>query len=80
MKDDRSALEALQGKISQATASDAAKRAATVERLRLEVAAGRYHPDPGDIARGIVGEALANTPTIVDEALTNAVAAGSPKK
>jgi hypothetical protein len=31
-----------------------------VERLRLEVAEGRYRPDPAEISRAIVGDALAS--------------------
>jgi flagellar biosynthesis anti-sigma factor FlgM len=56
---DRAELSGRAGKIAQALSADAERRAAEVERLRLEVASGRYHPDPGVIAKGIVNDALA---------------------
>ena len=61
---DHAELSGLAGKISGATGVDAAQRAANVERLRLEVAEGRYHPDPADVSRGIVNDALANAATV----------------
>jgi hypothetical protein len=57
---DRAELSGRAGKISHALSADAAERAATVERLRLEVAEGRYRPDPAEISRAIVGDALAS--------------------
>ena len=55
---DRAELSGLAGKISRATGEEAVERAANVERLRLEVSEGRYRPDPADISRGIVNDAL----------------------
>ena len=57
---DRAELSGRAGKISEALSQDAAVRAAMVERLRLEVATGRYHPDPADVSRTVVNEALAS--------------------
>jgi len=39
---------------------DAEQRAANTERLRLEVAQGSYRPDPADISRSVVKDALAS--------------------
>ena len=58
---DRAEVSGLAGKIAQATGVDAKARAEKVERLRLEIAQGRYHPDPAEISRGIVNEALTNS-------------------
>ena len=66
---DRAELSGRAGKIAQALGADAEKRAAEVERLRLEVLAGTYNPDPAAIAKGIVGDSLAQ-----------AASAGSGKK
>ena len=66
---DRAELSGRAGKIAHALSADAEKRAAEVERLRLEVLAGKYNPDPAEIAKGIVGDALAQ-----------AASAGSSKK
>ena len=60
---DRAELSSLAGKISGATGLDGEQRAANAERLRLEVAEGRYHPDPADTSRGIVNDALASAAT-----------------
>jgi anti-sigma28 factor (negative regulator of flagellin synthesis) len=57
---DRAEISGLAGRISEANTQDAIDRAANVERLRLEVAAGRYNPEPADIAKGIVEDALTN--------------------
>ena len=67
---DHAELSGLAGKISRAAGLEAEQRAANVERLRLEVAAGRYNPDPADISRGVVNDALANA----------AIAGGNQKK
>ena len=56
---DRAEISGRAGKIAQALNADDGKRAAEVERLRLEVASGKYNPDPAAIARGIVGDTLA---------------------
>jgi flagellar biosynthesis anti-sigma factor FlgM len=66
---DRAELSGRAGKIAQALGADAEKRAAEVERLRLEVASGKYNPDPAAIAKGIVSDGLAQ-----------AASAGSGKK
>jgi len=60
---DRAEVSGRAGKISEAITQDAASRAATVERLRLEVAEGRYNPDPAAVSRAIVGESLAQGAT-----------------
>jgi anti-sigma28 factor (negative regulator of flagellin synthesis) len=57
---DRAELSGRAGKISEALNQDATARAATVERLRLEVAAGRYHPDAAAVSHAVVNEALAS--------------------
>ena len=57
---DRAELSGLAGKIAHASAIDAKQRAETVERLRVEVAQGRYRPDAAEISKGIVNEALSN--------------------
>jgi flagellar biosynthesis anti-sigma factor FlgM len=57
---DRAEVSGRAGKISQTLNQDAADRAAKVDRLRLEVAAGRYNPDPADISHAIVNEAVAS--------------------
>jgi hypothetical protein len=57
---DRAELSGRAGKISQALSADSAERAATVQRLRLDVAEGRYQPDPGETSHAIVGDALAS--------------------
>ena len=67
---DRAEVSGRAGKISQALSEDAADRAAKVDRLRLEVAEGRYNPDPAEISRAIVNDALASS----------AAAGGSGKK
>lgn len=56
---DRAELSGLAGKISRAASLEADERAANVERLRLEVANRVYQPDPADISRGIVKDAIA---------------------
>ena len=57
---DRAEVSGRAGKISQALSQDAAERAANVERLRLEVAEGRYNPDPAEISHAIVNDALSS--------------------
>ena len=57
---DRAELSGLAGKIAHATSVDATKRAEKVERLRLEISQGRYNPDPAEIAKGIVNDALSS--------------------
>jgi len=57
---DRAELSGLAGKISGAVGRDAANRAAQVEQLREQVIEGDYRPDPAEISRGIVNDALAN--------------------
>ena len=57
---DRAELSGLAGKISGAVSLDAANRAAKVEQLRAQMVEGNYHPDPVEISRGIVNDALAN--------------------
>ena len=42
---------------------DTANRAAKVEQLRGQVVEGGYNPDPVEISRGIVNDALANAAT-----------------
>jgi hypothetical protein len=60
---DRAELSGLAGKISGAVGRDAANRAAKVEQLRGQVVEGGYSPDPVEISRGIVEDALANAAT-----------------
>ena len=60
---DRAELSGLAGKISRATGQEADERVANVERLRLEVASGDYQPNPADISRGIVTDAIASAAT-----------------
>jgi flagellar biosynthesis anti-sigma factor FlgM len=55
---DHAELSGRAGKISQALGQTEAQRAATVERLRLAVAEGRYHPDPAAVGSAIVNDAL----------------------
>ena len=57
---DRAELSGLAGKISRAVGLEAEQRAANVERLRVEVASGVYKPDPADISRGIVKDAISH--------------------
>ena len=57
---DRAELSGLAGKISGAVSRDAANRSTQVEQLRGQVVGGDYHPDPVEISRGIVNDALAN--------------------
>ena len=57
---DRAELSGLAGKISRAVGLEAEQRAANVERLRVELASGVYKPDPADISRGIVKDAIAH--------------------
>jgi len=66
---DRAELSGLAGKIAEASNKEAAARAANVEQLRAQVAKGSYHPDPAAISRGVV-----------DDALSNAAAAGGSSK
>jgi len=63
---DRAELSGLAGKISRAAGLEADKRAANVDRLRLEVASGVYQPNPSDISRGIVNDAIAGSVTAGD--------------
>jgi anti-sigma28 factor (negative regulator of flagellin synthesis) len=58
---DRAELSGLAGKISRAVGLEAEQRAANVERLRVAVASGVYNPDPADISRGIVKDAIAHS-------------------
>jgi len=60
---DRAELSGLAGKIAGAEAQDTAQRAANVEQLGLQVAAGQYRPDAAAISRGIVNDALASAAT-----------------
>lgn len=60
---DRAELSGLAGKIAGATTVDAKARAEKVERLRLEIAEGRYQPDPAAISKGIVNDALTSSAT-----------------
>ena len=60
---DRAELSGLAGKISGAVDLDTANRAAKVEQLRGQVVEGGYDPDPVEISRGIVNDALANAAT-----------------
>jgi anti-sigma28 factor (negative regulator of flagellin synthesis) len=55
---DRAELSGLAGKIAQATSIDASQRAEKVQRLKVEVAQGRYQPDASATSRGIVNDAL----------------------
>jgi|KBSSwiStaDraftv2_1062776.scaffolds.fasta_scaffold533975_1 flagellar biosynthesis anti-sigma factor FlgM len=55
---DRAELSGLAGKIAEATSIDAKQRAEKVERLKVEVAQGRYQPDASAISKGIVSDAL----------------------
>jgi len=57
---DRAELSGLAGKISRAAGQEADERVSNVERLRLEVANGVYQPNPSDISRGIVEDAIAS--------------------
>src|SRR5712675_1530984 len=66
---DHAELSGLAGRISGATSLDAEQRAANAERLRLEVAQGSYRPNPADISR-----------SVVKDALTNAASAGGAEK
>jgi len=66
---DHAELSGLAGKIAEASNKDAAARAANVEQLRAQFAKGAYHPDPAAISRGVV-----------DDALSNAAAAGGSSK
>lgn len=58
---DRAELSGLAGKIAQATSIDAKQRAEKVERLKVEVAEGRYQPDAAAITRGILDDALSSS-------------------
>ncbi len=58
---DRAELSGLAGKIAHATSVDAKQRAEKVDRLRLEISQGRYNPNPAEIAKGVVNDALSNT-------------------
>ncbi len=60
---DHAELSGLAGKISRAAGQEGEQRAANVERLRLDVANGVYQPDPADISRGIVKDAIINAAT-----------------
>jgi hypothetical protein len=60
---DRAELSGLAGKIAGAVGLDTANRAAKVEQLRGQVVEGGYNPDPVEISRGIVNDALANAAT-----------------
>ena len=60
---DRAELSGLAGKIARATSVDAKERAEKVERLRLEVAEGRYHPNAAEISKAIVNDALTSAAT-----------------
>ena len=60
---DRAELSGLAGKISGAIGRDTANRAAKVEQLRGQVVEGGYTPDPIEISRSIVDDALANAAT-----------------
>ena len=66
---DRAELSGLAGKIAEASNKEAAARAANVEQIRAQVAKGSYHPDPAAISSGVV-----------DDALSNAAAAGGSSK
>ena len=57
---DHAELSGLAGKISRVASREAVERAAEVERLRVEFAAGTYNPDPADVSRGIVKDSLAS--------------------
>lgn len=67
---DSAELSGLADKISQALSKDSADRAAQVEQLRAQVAAGSFHVDAAATSRGIVNDSLANA----------ASAGGSSKK
>jgi flagellar biosynthesis anti-sigma factor FlgM len=67
---DHAELSGLAGKIAEASNRDGAARAANVEQLRAQVAKGSYHPDPAAISHGVVEDALSNA----------AAAGGSSKK
>jgi hypothetical protein len=55
---DSAELSGLAGKISKATANDAASRAGKVEELRKLVSANAYQPDSAAIAKGVVNDGL----------------------
>ncbi|MCC6858100.1 MAG: flagellar biosynthesis anti-sigma factor FlgM [Bryobacterales bacterium] len=52
-------LSGLAGRLSEVLRADSPARLARLERLALEVSAGRYRPPADSISRGLIEESLA---------------------
>ena len=58
---DQAEVSGLAGKLAEAVSGQSSERLERLEQLRLEIADGRYRPDPAKIARALVDDAVAGS-------------------